>query len=396
MSFDFELPGIFAGFTVTKSKRFIIAGYASVDLIDREGERIPLPALKEAFEEMMKIPERRNLMLHHSNIQIGRILPEYVDEKGRVWRSGVDDIGLFIVAELFPDRTEARRVMHEMLNGHYLSFSIGGRALRSKTKCSTELCWNEISKLELYEVTICEAGVNPGAKAFVLEPGAFTDVSKMSDECRETFIKELSLGQPGEAMSEEIVEQPEAEMEKSELERLMEMVQKNAEAIAELRGIIESMQKSEEAEEGQKPCEETEKQEVEEPSEAEEKAEDDIKAVLDELKVAIAELKAAIAELKAGYKYPYPKYPYYKPPVKEDFESEEEFEEAKKAFDEFVAKLRKEIEEEVKKEMGEVVAKSEIPPPEPSEEKINIEEIFKKAEEIDDLELLLHQEGIEI
>ena len=265
MSFDFELPGIFAGFTVTKSKRFIIAGYASIDLIDREGERIPLPALKEAFEEMMKIPERRNLMLHHSNIQIGRILPEYVDEKGRVWRSGVDDIGLFIVAELFPDRTEARRVMREMLNGHYLSFSIGGRALRSKTKCSSELCWNEISKLELYEVTICEAGVNPGAKAFVLEPGTFTDVSRMSEECRQTFIKELSLGQLGEAMSEDIVEQP--EMEKSELERLMEMVQKNAEAIAELRGIVESMQKSEEAEE-QEPSEETAKQEVEEPAEA--------------------------------------------------------------------------------------------------------------------------------
>ena len=75
---------------------------------------------------------------------------------------------------------------------------------------------------------------------------------------------------------------------------------------------------------------------------------------------------------------------------------EEEYEEAKKAFDEFVAKLRKEIEEEMKKEMGEVVAKSEIPPSEPSEEKIDIEEIFKKAEETDDLELLLHEEGIEL
>ena len=47
-----------------------VAGYASVDMVDKQGDRIPPEALNKAFEKFMDNAAFRNVQLAHSGIQV--------------------------------------------------------------------------------------------------------------------------------------------------------------------------------------------------------------------------------------------------------------------------------------------------------------------------------------
>ena len=72
-----------------------VAGYASVDMVDKQGDRIPTAALRKAFGKFMENKAYRNVQLAHSGIQVGEVVDSYSDSQGRVWKSEVDDHGLF-------------------------------------------------------------------------------------------------------------------------------------------------------------------------------------------------------------------------------------------------------------------------------------------------------------
>ena len=65
------------------SNDLIVAGYASVELVDKQGDMITRKALKEAFKKYMEEPKYRNVQLAHSNIQVGEVIPSYTDSEGR-------------------------------------------------------------------------------------------------------------------------------------------------------------------------------------------------------------------------------------------------------------------------------------------------------------------------
>ena len=54
----------------------IIAGYASVELVDKQGDLITREALKDGFRKFMSDPKYRNVQLAHSNIQVGEVVVE--------------------------------------------------------------------------------------------------------------------------------------------------------------------------------------------------------------------------------------------------------------------------------------------------------------------------------
>ena len=64
--------------------RRIIAGYASVAVVDSENQFIPVDVLKNGLETLIKDPNYANLMLVHKNIQIGRILLSYGNLKFQI------------------------------------------------------------------------------------------------------------------------------------------------------------------------------------------------------------------------------------------------------------------------------------------------------------------------
>ncbi len=159
----------------------IVAGYASVEVVDKQGDVITKEALKDAFRKFMENPSYRNVQLAHSNIQVGDVVPSYTDNEGRLWKSEVDDVGMFVVVKLRDDIEKAKEVSAEIRKGVLRGFSIGGQAFKRVRKSDAKRGdYQEISKLELHEITICEKGINPEATFSILKED--TEVTDMTTE----------------------------------------------------------------------------------------------------------------------------------------------------------------------------------------------------------------------
>ena len=178
-------------FTILKSNNLVIGGYASIEMVDKQNDLITLDALQEAVEKYMKITKFRNVMTNHSNVQVGEVIPSYRDKTGKLYKTEVDDVGFFVVIKMREDIEKAKEVGREIRDGSLRSFSIGGQALEKRKKTHKEYGeYNEISKLELHEVTICEKGINPEAKFDILkmEKGDKMDaISKALEELNKTL-----------------------------------------------------------------------------------------------------------------------------------------------------------------------------------------------------------------
>ena len=148
----------------------VIAGYASVDVVDKQNDKITLNAIREAADGFMKNDRFRNVMITHSNVQVGEVLDTYKDSKGKVLKTGVDDTGFFVVIKLRNDIEKAKEVSRDIRRGKLRSFSIGGQAINKANKYDPDIgSYKEIDKLELHEITICEEGINPEAKFNIIK-----------------------------------------------------------------------------------------------------------------------------------------------------------------------------------------------------------------------------------
>ena len=185
----------------------VVAGYASVEMVDKQGDLITRDALKNAFAGFMKSQEFRNVQLAHSNIQVGSVIDSYTDSSGRLWKSGVDDAGLFVVIKVRDDIEKAREVANEIRKGSLRGFSIGGQAFKRVNKSDSQHGdYTEISKLELHEVTICEKGINPEATFRILkEDTTMTNENEAMSELSSVLDRinlRLDAMEKGEGMPE--------------------------------------------------------------------------------------------------------------------------------------------------------------------------------------------------
>ena len=169
-----------------KNEPLVIAGYASVDVVDKQNDLITLDALKDASSKFMK-GDYKNVMITHSNVQVGEVIDSWTDSKGNVLKTNVDDTGLFVVIKLRDDIEKAREVGREIRRGNLRSFSIGGQALHKSNRYDPDIgTYKEIDKLELHEVTICEEGINPEAKFDIVK-----ELKKEDDKMSEEIAKAL-------------------------------------------------------------------------------------------------------------------------------------------------------------------------------------------------------------
>ena len=155
-------------------REIVVGGYASPQVIDREKHLIEKDAMERDLPRFLANPLYANAMILHSNVQVGRVLPEWTHpETGEVYKTAVDGIGLFVVIAL---RTDAYRpkicdkVVEDIEAGNLKAFSISGDApVESREhKCADGVCFWVIPEIEFYEITICEEGVNQDAKLMVL------------------------------------------------------------------------------------------------------------------------------------------------------------------------------------------------------------------------------------
>ena len=161
-------------------KDLIIAGYASVDVVDKQNDLITLEALNDAADKFMK-GDYRNVMITHSNVQVGEVVDSFKDSKGNLLKTGVDDTGFFVVIKMRSDIEKAKEVARDIRRGKLRSFSIGGQAMHKHNVHDPDIgTYKEIDKLELHEITICEEGINPEAKFEIIKEDK--KVNNMTDE----------------------------------------------------------------------------------------------------------------------------------------------------------------------------------------------------------------------
>tara|TARA_R110002012_G_scaffold70243_2_gene181057 strand:- start:9578 stop:10762 length:1185 start_codon:yes stop_codon:yes gene_type:complete len=170
----------------------VIAGYASVDVVDKQNDKITLGAIREAADKFMKQDRYRNVMITHSNVQVGEVVDQYTDSNGKVLKTGVDDTGFFVVIKLRNDIEKAKEVARDVRKGNLRSFSIGGQAINKTNKYDSDTgSYKEIDKLELHEITICEEGINPEAKFNLIKEDnkMNTEIEKALNEFNEVMAE---------------------------------------------------------------------------------------------------------------------------------------------------------------------------------------------------------------
>ena len=176
-------------FDILKSDDLMIGGYASIEVIDKQNDLITLDALNDAVSKFMGGKKYRNVMSNHSNVQVGEVIESYRDKHGTIHKTGVDDVGFYVVIKLREDIEKAKEISRGIRKGTLRSFSIGGQAISKRSRNNSELGqYNEIDKLELHEVTICEKGINPEAKFDILK-------MDVSEETKMSVQLEQSLGE---------------------------------------------------------------------------------------------------------------------------------------------------------------------------------------------------------
>jgi len=197
------------GFSILKARTddLMIGGYASIEIVDKQNDLITLKALNEAVTKFMGDSKFRNVMTNHSNVQVGEVVDSYRDTSGRLWKSEVDDVGFFVVIKLRDDIEKAKEVGRNIRKGSLRSFSIGGQALQKVKKSHENLGdYNEISKLELHEITICEKGINPEARFDILkqDKGDINMSEKLEKALAEldTLLEEVNTLRKEEEMDE--------------------------------------------------------------------------------------------------------------------------------------------------------------------------------------------------
>lgn len=185
VSFDAE---VHSSTTIFKAgEDFIIWGPASVEVVDKEGDRIKAAALQDALPQLLK---RARLSLEHSDQIVGRILENFKTEEPVTVEIGDGDAtiersdfptdvlqlgdmepALYVAGEVYNDTRQSREARKKIEDGTYDSYSISGEALVTRKKIEDGKAYNDIVDMDLSAVTLCEEGMNQKAKFGVVSDG---------------------------------------------------------------------------------------------------------------------------------------------------------------------------------------------------------------------------------
>jgi hypothetical protein len=166
------------GMVVKANDEFLIWGPASVEVVDKEGDKINAQALEKALPQLLK---RARLSYAHTDQIVGRILEGFETKaEASVEIDGVEyerknfptDVlkvddqpsALFVAGEVFDDSNQAEEVREKIEEGEIDSYSISGEALVTQKQVDGDQVYDDILELDLSAVTLCEEGMNQGAK----------------------------------------------------------------------------------------------------------------------------------------------------------------------------------------------------------------------------------------
>jgi hypothetical protein len=188
-----------------KEDPMVVGGPASVEMIDHEGHLITAAALSKAYDKYMENPMTRNVMVMHSDIQVGWALPAYISRSGEVFKGGMNDKTLFFISELRKDTKISKKVTEQIIKSKMRSYSIAGSAIKTENVPGNiikgESPYMRVDELELAEVTICEKGVNQGAGFDLIKSHNYATKSCADGSCLITKSPDVKPLQTTETMT---------------------------------------------------------------------------------------------------------------------------------------------------------------------------------------------------
>ena len=173
-----------------KDDEFLIWGPASVEIVDKEDDKVSVEALDKALPQLLK---RASLSYAHTDQLVGEILERFkTDEPVEVTIDGttyersefptavldLDDgnpPAMFVAGEVYNDTNQAQEVRKKIEEGVIDSYSISGEALVTQKQIDGDMVYDDILEMDLSAVTLCEEGMNQGAK-FARVNGEVSDV----------------------------------------------------------------------------------------------------------------------------------------------------------------------------------------------------------------------------
>jgi len=150
---------VWCGIDKIDEDSFVIGGYASVEVVDKQGDKVPLETLEEAWKLFTKDLDYAHVHILHSNIPVGKILLEYEDSEGETRKSGVDDKGLYILVKIRNDIKKGKEVWQLIREKQLNGFSIAGEVIASQP-ISNGKSFQQIDKLELHEISVVDKPAN--------------------------------------------------------------------------------------------------------------------------------------------------------------------------------------------------------------------------------------------
>lgn len=129
---------LYLPFAKKDNDKRVVAGYATSEALDSQGEIVKLDAIKKALPDYMKFGNIREM---HQWSAVGKAVQATVDESKKA---------LYLVAKVVDENA-----WQKCKEGVYNGFSIGGRILKKIN--------NEIQELTLNEISLVDRPANPSA-----------------------------------------------------------------------------------------------------------------------------------------------------------------------------------------------------------------------------------------
>jgi len=159
---------------------FYIWGPASVEIVDKENDKIRVEALEKALPQLLK---RASLSYAHTDQIVGQILdgfktaePVEVQINDEVYErqefpTDVLDLdkseaeALYVAGEVYDDTEQSTSVRSKIESNEINSYSISGEALVTRKQVEGDTVYDDILELDLSAVTLCEEGMNQKDRA---------------------------------------------------------------------------------------------------------------------------------------------------------------------------------------------------------------------------------------
>jgi hypothetical protein len=159
-----------------------IAGIATTDSLDHDGEIVDADAVKSAWGDYKGVIRYMHGKDSRNPDAVGVMVDRHVDSSGKTWKTEFTPSGPFIVAKISnaPDTESIRTKIRE---GVISAFSIGGRAKRIKTFDPTlQKDVNRVITTRISEISLVDLPANKDSYFSVLKAACVGENCPLSND----------------------------------------------------------------------------------------------------------------------------------------------------------------------------------------------------------------------